>query len=179
MSRLQPGGAPPQEAVVLDRSFEVTIQGRTQQSVILKDMRIDVTPRPALTGGIVVSMAGGGCGGEVTPRHFDVDLAAKPPKLTPKPGENYGTITPAVSFPYTISLTDPEVFDLDPVMPCPTDCTFTLTLDWVADGKSGTTVLDNHGQGYRSTSTRALPHYQVTLAGGDQSGFQITRAANT
>ncbi|MFD7997005.1 hypothetical protein [Streptomyces mexicanus] len=163
LSQLQPGELPPQTAVRLNPSIQLTVQGRTQQSVLLTGMHINITarhPKPAT--GIVVKS--GQCGGGVTERHFDVNLSATPPTLTAKAAvDDYtGKVTsPAVNFPYKISLTDPEVFRLDVTKDCPGDCTFTVTLDWVADGKKGTSVLDNQGRGFRSVEPASLPHYQL------------------
>ncbi|GHF20993.1 hypothetical protein GCM10014715_89070 [Streptomyces spiralis] len=153
--------APPRNAVVLGEAVQVTVQGRTQQSVILTGMRVDVTSsKPAPTHGIVVSY--GQCGGGVEVRHFDLDLSRTPPTYTAKPADNFGKITPAVEFPYKISLDDPEVFELTPAKGCgkDKDCTYTVTLQWVADGKTGTTVLDNHGQGFRNLNPDHLPVYR-------------------
>lgn len=157
--------APPQNAVPLGEAVEATIQGRTQQSVILTGMRVQVTSRePAPTHGIVVSY--GECGGGVEVRNFDLDLSRTPPTYTAKPADNFGKVTPAVKFPYKISLSDPEVFKLTPVKGCGPnkDCTYTVTLQWVADGKTGTTVLDNHGKGFRDLNPKDLPAYRQDLS---------------
>jgi hypothetical protein len=163
LAQLQPGGAPPRTAVRLKPSIQVTVQGRTQQSVLLTGMHINITARhPGPATGIVVSS--GQCGGGVTERHFDVDLSATPPTLTAEPAVDAytgQTTSPAVDFPYKISLTDPEVFALDVTRDCAGDCTFTVTLDWVADGKKGTSVLDNQGRGFRSVDPVSRPHYRL------------------
>jgi hypothetical protein len=158
-------GRPP----IAVQAVQVTVQGRTRQSVILTGMRVDVTSsRPAPQHGIVVSY--GQCGGGVDVRHFDLDLSAVPPTYTAKPADNFGKITPAVEFPYTISLDDAEVFELVPAKGCGKnkDCTYTVTLQWVADGKVGTTVVNNHGQGFRDLSPDRLPayHQDPMSAGG-------------
>ncbi|MGW2939639.1 hypothetical protein ACWDA7_50075 [Streptomyces sp. NPDC001156] len=34
-------------------------------------------------------------------------------------------------------------------------------LDWVADGKKGTSVLDNHGRGFHGMDATSRPTYQL------------------
>ncbi|WP_159045132.1 hypothetical protein [Streptomyces sp. NRRL F-5122] len=172
LAQVQPGGVPPRSAVDLSASIEVTVQGRTQQSVILQGMHINITahhPKP----GTGITVSSGQCGGGVTKRHFDVNLAATPPTLAAKPEVDDFTgkvVSPAVNFPYKISLNDPEVFDLSITKPCTDDCTYTVILDWVADGKKGTSVLDNHGHGFRSMNAATRPSYYLEP---DASGMKL------
>ncbi|MEV6742622.1 hypothetical protein AB0N14_39515 [Streptomyces sp. NPDC051104] len=180
LSQVRPGGVAPQAAVDLNPPIQVTVQGRTQQSVILTGMHINVTarhPKPAT--GIVVQT--GQCGGGVTQRHFDVNLSATPPTFTAKPAvDDYtGKVTsPAVNFPYKISLTDPEVFELDVTKECAGDCTFTVVLDWVADGKNGSSILDNQGRGFRSIDAASLPRYQLQPGTNGMELQPATRGGN-
>lgn len=172
LAQVQPGGGPPRSAVDLSASTEVTVQGRTQQSVILQGMHINITahhPKP----GTGITVSSGQCGGGLTKRHFDVNLAATPPTLAAKPEVDDYTgkvVSPAVNFPYTISLTDPEVFELSITKPCTDDCTYTVVLDWTADGKKGTSVLDNHGHGFRSMNAATRPSYHLEP---DASGMKL------
>ncbi|WP_189317782.1 hypothetical protein [Streptomyces brasiliensis] len=126
-------------------------------------MHINITARRPKPGtGITVSR--GECGGGVSKRRFDVNLAATPPTFVAKPAVDdfTGQVTsPTVDFPYKISLTDPEVFELDVTKACAGDCTFTVVLDWVADGKKGTSVLDNHGHSFRSINASSRPRYRL------------------
>ncbi|MFF4838257.1 helix-turn-helix domain-containing protein [Streptomyces sp. NPDC001315] len=164
LAQLQPGGAPPAQAVLLGAPVQVTIQGRTEQSVLLTGMRLTVTSRKnAPAKGITVGY--GQCGGGVSERRFDIDLSKTPPTWKAKPARDDFTdevTAPAVVFPYKISLTDPEVFNLTTVKGCGAgiDCTFTIDLVWVADGKTGHTTVDNNGTGFRDITPTGLPRYR-------------------
>lgn len=129
-------------------AVRVVVQGRSTASVILSDLTIDVvTRRPPPTGTLVQPEGAGG----ISVRYFEVDLdqPAPTPELgtqnEPRPGER------PLDFPYKVSLTDPEVFVLYAnTQRC--DCRWTATLHWESGGKSGTTVIRNGEQPFRTAA---------------------------
>ena len=145
-------------------SVEITNQTPSNEAVVLTGLSIKVLTRgPAPVSGIVVAPEPDLCfggGGGITPRPFRVDLETEPPLIVaePLPGE-LGESLPPVSFPFSISQSDPEVFQLN-LEDIPGDCTFVVQVAWVAAGQAGQTTLSNHGQGFRVIgSDSAVPHY--------------------
>ena len=90
--------------------------------------------------------------GQLLPRHFSVDLDASPPVVesVAAPPE-FGSARPPVDFPYRVSPTDPAVF-LIVAGPSKCDCTWRANLEWVYQGKKGSTVIDDNGQPFRTVS---------------------------
>ena len=54
-------------------------------------------------------------------------------------------------FPLRITDSDQEVFDVTATV-SRRDCDWTLLLDWTAGDRQGTTVVDDHGKPFRTTS---------------------------
>lgn len=78
---------------------------------------------------------------------FISDLTQNKPELPP-------------TFPFKVSDSDPEYFNVEFSTPrC--DCRFRLELDWVADGRRGTTTIDDHGKPFRVVGNRDLPEYII------------------
>lgn len=135
----------------------VSVQGRTDTAVVLEALRVRVVGRADPVGGAVYS-TGQGCGSDVTPRSFAVDLDKDRPLARPVPGSDRGTDTPAVSMPYKVSATDPEVLLVD-ARTADCDCRWYLELDWSSQGRTGTARVDDHGVPFRTSGTAGLPRY--------------------
>ncbi|GAA0400122.1 hypothetical protein GCM10009530_59940 [Microbispora corallina] len=149
-----------------DLELQVTAQGRTQQAVLLQRMEIKVTKRtPAPTRGIRILC--GQCGEGQTSRYFDADFARDPITLTARPGRDgfTGKKQPAVTFPYSVNLTEQEFFVIY-LRHVYEDCTFNVVLHWIADGKKGITVLDDGGRGFRVVGGGTLPAFRRDYAQG-------------
>ena len=146
-------------------SIEITNQTPSDEAIVLTGLRVKVLRRTlAPASGILVApdamMCGGG-GGGITPRPFNVDLGANPPLIVAEPlAGGPGESKPPVSFPFPISQSDPEVFQLN-LQDIPGECTFIVQVTWVAAGQPGQTTLSNHGEGFRVIGPdSALPLYQ-------------------
>lgn len=140
-------------------TFTLTIQAHAARSVVLTGMQAIVVQRhPAVGGAYMVS---GGCGG-ITPRWFSISsLDSDSPKVIAQDGQNQGQTVPAISFPFTVSETDPEVFM---VMPNASShqVDWKLELDWIADGKVGKTVIDDSGKPFQFTASSAARPYEYS-----------------
>ncbi|MBV1850120.1 hypothetical protein [Catellatospora tritici] len=138
--------------------LNVTVQTDSAEAIILEEIRVRVLDRRELkpADGFVVTMPCLQCGGGVIPRPFQVTLDDAEPVL--RPLEN------ARGFPYEVSLTDVEVFNLD-LRDNACDCTFDLVLEWVSQGRHGSTVLDNGGAHFRMVGPAGLDHYRLGLSG--------------
>jgi hypothetical protein len=139
----------------------VTVTGSSTEPVILHDLRINVTDRGPPLGGTYVVLGGG----DITPvRWLMVDLDASPPEITesvdgrpiladlyPKKYEEQPE--DPVTFPYKVSATEPEVFYLvAETKRC--YCEWTAELLWTTGESEGSTIIDDDGKPFRTTSTR-------------------------
>jgi hypothetical protein len=125
---------------------EVYIEGATPNPVLLTGLTVDVVERAPPPRAVHVIPFGGG---PVAVRHFQVDLDKSPPEVKSLPAE-FDPI-PAIDFPYKVSQSDPEVLYIVAYAPeC--DCTWRANLEWVYQGKKGTTVIDDAGQPFRTVS---------------------------
>lgn len=136
----------------------LTVQGRDDRTVVLTGLRAKaLTRRPAVTG---TAMATLGCGG-VSPRWFAVDdLDADPIRVIPQDGQDAaGNEIPAVSFPYQVSASDVEVFELAPLGHLH-DVDWIVEIDWASAGRTGELVVNDHGKPFRFTGgSAAKPYY--------------------
>src|SRR5262249_36130974 len=147
--------APPDVVPVGESELDITIQTDSSEAITLQDIRVRTISRAsAAPAGFVMTVPCQGCGAQIFTRPFQVNLDSAQPLL--KPLENIR------GFPYEVSLTDVEVFNLD-LKNNGCDCTFDLELDWVARGRPGQTILDNGGRHFRMVGPAGLPHYEWRL----------------
>jgi hypothetical protein len=146
-------------------AIQFSVEGNSTRATILTGLRINLVSRTSLTSRTVLSL--GECGAPAPPRHFSVDFATTPPRVQALPGENLdanGDSVPvaAVSFPFTVSETNPEIFDLK-VEPGPVcDCQWTATLSYTQAGTSYTTVInDVEGEPFHAVPTDHVPEYTL------------------
>ncbi|MEU2425022.1 helix-turn-helix transcriptional regulator [Streptomyces sp. NPDC007851] len=148
-----------------DTIVEVSVQGRSSTAMVLEDLRVRVVGRTAPAPGIDYSMADG-CGGGLTPRYFDVNLDKDRPIARPVAGEGPdGKTVSTMHLPYRVSATDPEVLRVQ-ASTAGCDCRWYLELDWSSQGRSGTVRVDDHGQPFRTSSIKGLPHYWYGFVNG-------------
>ncbi|MFJ9241150.1 helix-turn-helix domain-containing protein [Streptomyces sp. NPDC101776] len=146
-----------------ETDVEISVQGRTSTAVVLEALRVHVVGRAAPVHGTAYAMDQG-CGGEVTPRYFGVDLDARRPLARPVAGSSLGTPVPAAHLPYRVSAQDPEVL-LVKARTGTCDCRWYLELDWSSQGRTGTLRIDDHGKPFRTTSVKGLPRYWYSANG--------------
>ncbi|MEU1529904.1 transcriptional regulator [Streptomyces fagopyri] len=135
----------------------VSVQGRTDAAVVLEALRVRVVGRAAPMKGTVYS-TGQGCGGDMNPRSFAVDLDMDRPIARSVQGSEEGKTTPARRMPYRVSSKDPEVLLVD-ARTAGCDCRWYLELDWSSQGRTGTERIDDHGLAFRTSSIKGLPRY--------------------
>ncbi|MET7791569.1 helix-turn-helix transcriptional regulator [Streptomyces sp900116325] len=140
-----------------DMLLELTVQGRSGQAVVLHGLHVRVLSRKEPLAWSAYSM-GEGCGGGITPQSFDVDLDDNRPTLTPVAGEHAGTPVPPKDFPFRVTSTDVEVFDLDAHVEGH-DVSWYLELEWSSGGRDGTLRIDDSGKPFRTSSIKARPQY--------------------
>ncbi|MBM7441569.1 transcriptional regulator [Streptomyces sp. HB132] len=140
-----------------DVKLELTLQGKSDEAVVLNGLHVRVLGRDAALARSAYSM-GNGCGGGITPQTFDIDLDDGRPRAEPVAGEDAGEVVPAKDFPYRVSSTDVEVFNLDAHVEGH-DVTWYLELEWTSGGRSGTLRIDDGGEPFRTSSLTARPEY--------------------
>lgn len=146
---------------------QISVQGKSSTAVVLEALRVRIAGRSTPLKGISYAMDQG-CGGELTPRTFAVDLDVDRPIARSMPGADSEHTIPAVRFPYRVSATDPEVL-LVRAETEQYDASWYLELDWSSQGRTGTTRIDDHGRPFRTTSIKGLPRYWY---GSNESGRQ-------
>ncbi|MFJ2155347.1 helix-turn-helix domain-containing protein [Streptomyces sp. NPDC087856] len=144
-------------------NVEISVQGRSSTAVVLEALRVRVVGRTAPAPGTAYSMAQG-CGGDITPRYFGVNLDAHRPLVKPEPGSDTGRKVPVAHLPYRVSATDPEVL-LVKARTGTCDCRWYLELDWSSQGRTGTLRVDDHGTPFRTSSIKGLRHLWYSSKG--------------
>ncbi|MEU2575205.1 helix-turn-helix domain-containing protein [Streptomyces anulatus] len=138
-----------------EAGVRVTLQGRDERAVVLESLRIRVVERRSSAQGRIYRMSSG-CGGSLTPRMFDVDLDVPRPVARSVAGNDSGEPIEAVAFPYSVSVTDPEVLLITGrTVGC--DCDWYAELTWSSGGRSGTVRVDDGGRPFRTSGVRGRP----------------------
>ncbi|WP_045558693.1 helix-turn-helix domain-containing protein [Streptomyces sp. FxanaA7] len=138
----------------------ISVQGRSSAAVVLEALHVRVVSRGTPVDGNAYSM-GQGCGSDLTPRRFAVDLDEDRPAARPEDGANGaegGRVIPAVRFPLRVSAEDPEVLDVDATT-LTYDARWYLELDWSSQGRAGTIRIDDDGRPFHTTGIKGMPHY--------------------
>jgi len=136
---------------------QISVQGRSSTAVVLEALHVRVFSRGTPAAGNAYAMDQG-CGGDLTPRRFTVNLDVDGPIAHPKDGTDREQTIPAVHFPYRVSAEDPEVLLVDATTQA-YDARWYLELDWSSQGRTGTIRIDDHGRPFHTTSIKGMPHY--------------------
>jgi len=150
----------------------ITLQGRTEDAIVLTDLRIRVKQRRKPLPGYLVRVWGPG-GGPVDARVMEFDLDEARPRIQ-MPDRRENPERPTWSFPLKVSSTDPEYFFVK-VATSTCDCSWVAEIDYVLQGKAGTYVVDNNGEPFRTSGTSAVKASYTT---DDGRRFTWCRAAD-
>ncbi|MEU2026452.1 helix-turn-helix transcriptional regulator [Streptomyces sp. NPDC016469] len=137
--------------------LELTVQGTSAQAVVLTGLRVKVLSQRAPVQQPAFSM-GDGCGSGIEPQSFKVDLDDSRPALQPVAGKQGDETVPAKDFPFRVSSSDVEVFDLDAHVEGH-DVSWYLELEWSSGGRTGTLRVDDGGKPFRTSSIAGRPEY--------------------
>ncbi|QJT07219.1 hypothetical protein G9272_35180 [Streptomyces asoensis] len=149
-----------------ETNVEISVQGRSSTAVVLTALRVRVVGRTAPMPGTAYAMDQG-CGGSLSKRYFAVDLDKDRPVAHSVAGNDAGTPIPAVSLPYRVSSTDPEVL----LVTARTEtcaCDWYLELDWSSQGRTGTVRIDDRGRPFRTSGIKGLPRYWYGSENGER-----------
>ncbi|HLX50203.1 MAG TPA: hypothetical protein VKS82_17900 [Streptosporangiaceae bacterium] len=134
-------------------NFKLDVQGVTTTAVQLLDFRVVDVERGSVPAGTDV-ISSDGCG-PAPEAGFEIFLGRNPPLITPVAGLDNGAAK-KIPFPFRVSSTDIQQFQvqaLDTLQgpnPCGCDIKWRLALDWSYEGKTGTTVIDDHGKPFQT-----------------------------
>lgn len=129
--------------------IEVTVQGTGDETVVLQDMNVRVQSTSAPLAWNNFQMATG-CGGDVDPKSFSIDLDDASPQVKPGSGQR--------DFPYKVSEKDPEVFfiiantDLH-------DVRWYLELEWSSGKRHDSLRIDDQSKPFRTSGKKGRPTY--------------------
>ncbi|WP_406420460.1 helix-turn-helix domain-containing protein [Streptomyces sp. NBC_00873] len=137
--------------------LELTVQGKSDQAVVLQGLHVRTLSRKEPLAWSAYSM-GEGCGSGITPQSFDIDLDDSRPTLTPVAGRQGDKRVPPKDFPFRVSSTDVEVFDLNAHVDGH-DVSWYLELEWSSGGREGTLRIDDGGKPFRTSSIKTRPQY--------------------
>lgn len=130
--------------------IEFSVEGNSSRASILTDLQVNLISRTPLTDKTEVSMkVCQSSPGSV--RHFKADLNTTPPRVRAVPDTtNTTSKTKPVTFPFTVSETDPEIFDLAVGSGPECDCQWTATLSYTQAGRSYTALIDDDGKPFHA-----------------------------
>jgi hypothetical protein len=138
----------------------LTIQGKSQFTVVIDALRVVDLERHPAPPHVAEVLPCDPEGGLQAVRYFDVDLS-KRPKVIPRPSDPLppeDKRQPAAKFPFKVSRSDPEVFELWVDGPeCL--CAWRLAVDWTSGGQSRTTFLDHGFDKIKTNTKQGLPGY--------------------
>lgn len=132
------------------------LQGTSEDAVILQGMRVIELARASAPSNTSEVMPCSASGGFIRTRYFDVELSQKP-KIIPRTDPESGA--PQPKFPFKVSNSDPEYFELWVKGP-PCLCSWRIALDWTSRGRSGTLVVDRGFSTILTNTLENLPSYQ-------------------
>lgn len=144
---------------------QVAIQGESARTVTLTGIRFDAERAPRDDGALFSAP----CGGGINARGLVVDVEKNPPEVVSSSEELEGSIesggmpgspTSPITFPWTVSLTDPLLlYVVATADRC--DCEWSAEIPWVSGSQTGTIEIDDHGEPFRVVGEKALDGYTV------------------
>jgi hypothetical protein len=141
----------------------ISVQAKSDAAVLITGLKFQVARKAPVAGTHLIPP--GECGGGQDVRKFAVNLDERDPTARPIPAmwasdadQKYVT-----NFPYKVSHADPEYIELV-VYTIENDCTWTATLEWVADGQAGKTEIKNGGAPFRLSSSKNSGAWEYNLA---------------
>ncbi|TVZ81431.1 helix-turn-helix transcriptional regulator [Streptomyces sp. BK340] len=146
--------------------LQVTVQGSSSRPVVLHALRVVTTSNRTAPKGNAYMM-GSGCGGDLAPASFALDLDTPSPNAKPVPGHEGNITTRATNFPYKVSVDDPEVLNIDASTDSH-DVGWYLQLSWSSGDQQGTARIDDHGKPFRTVGMRGDKAYWYNAVGVGQ-----------
>ncbi|MFV2119142.1 hypothetical protein ACE14D_12120 [Streptomyces sp. Act-28] len=148
-----------------DVLMELSVQAAGDETVVLHALHVRVVEKGAPLPWNAYTM-GVGCGGEIRPMSFDVNLDAARPRAVPVAGQQGDTEIPASDFPYRVSANDPQVLQVT-AHTAGHSVRWYLELEWSSGGRQGTLLVDDRGRPFATSATTGRPAFDY-LPGGSE-----------
>ncbi|MFG3504844.1 helix-turn-helix domain-containing protein [Streptomyces sp. NPDC047821] len=146
-----------------DMLMELAVQGTGEDTVVLHALHVRVVEKDAPLPWNAYTM-GVGCGGDMTPQSFDVNLDAARPRAVPVAGRQGDREIPAGDFPYKASASDPQVLRVT-AHTAGYSVRWYLELEWSSEGRRGTLRIDDRGRPFATSAITGRPAYDHPLGG--------------
>ncbi|MCC3766705.1 helix-turn-helix transcriptional regulator [Streptomyces sp. UNOC14_S4] len=137
--------------------LQLTVQGTGSGPTVLNGMYVHVVSAHKAPRWNTYTM-GAGCGGELDPASFAVDLDNPSPRPKPVPGKEGERPTTTSDFPYKVSAGDPQVLNVD-AFTVGQDVSWYLELAWSSGGHQGTTIIKDNGRPFRTVALNTEQRY--------------------
>jgi hypothetical protein len=134
----------------LDTAVRIVIRGQSSSPVILNGLDVEKVADRAPPRGVFLTYVGQGAGQAV--RFFEVNLKPDHPTVKYVPPK-HGDATP---FPYRVTQTDVEVFDVYAYTLGPSDVLWQLQLSYSAAGKDGVIAIKDHGRPFETVGDAGI-----------------------
>jgi hypothetical protein len=151
--------------------LELTVEGRTAQAVVLRQVRFQVLKRRpgSAPRGVRLDVSSLSLGASMNVRNFEVDLesadVAVPVPMPLAPYQKkltadfpYVLRNTTPDFPYSVHRSDPEQFYFS-LNYGDEDIEWVAELDWLSAGRSGSIRIGDAGAPFASTAFRSRPVY--------------------
>lgn len=136
--------------------ISLLFQGSTSKAIVITGLTAVVDEEQDSSSPVSRYALGNDCGDAVEPRTFEVDLDSETPEVVPLPPSDQGQPTPA--FPYTVSESDVELFEVDAAV-VERSVGFHLEVAYLADGEPGTSVVkDADGSDFTLRGQTQIQH---------------------
>lgn len=133
---------------------QVSIQGESERTVTLTGIKFNVRRRTLPPGAVLEAP----CGGPIEGRAIEANLDTAPPRIIASSSDPQGLlgatagdgrlVTKPITFPWTVSVTDPLLLYVIGRTSTDCYCTWTAELPWVSGNRYGTISVGNGGRGY-------------------------------
>ncbi|MER5885666.1 helix-turn-helix domain-containing protein [Streptomyces sp. NPDC001941] len=149
--------------------LQLTATGKLDRAAVLNGLHVRMVGRSQPLDWDVYTLDNG-CGGGITPQTFDVDLDAGRPVARAVAGTDGELKVPAKDFPYKVSASDPQVFNLD-LHTKGHDVSWYLELDWSLGDRHGTLRIDDDGKPFRLSAIAGHDQYQYLPDKGEWTAW--------
>jgi hypothetical protein len=142
-------------------TLDVTVTGSSERPVTLHGLEVEVVARDAPIQGFQTAIA---CGEAIPLRIISINLDLQPPAIVESvDNRNIGGDAPntperPIRFPYRVDRTTSEVFRIY-VFTESCNCRWRARIRWQAGSDSGTSVIDDSGQPFRTHAVANLPTF--------------------
>ncbi|KFG10504.1 DNA-binding protein [Streptomyces scabiei] len=141
-----------------EQFLTLTVQGSGKETVVVRSLTVRTVDKrsPLAWNDYAMGYPGVGCGAGVPTRSFTIALDGARPDVKPKSGTG--------NFPYSVSESDPETYYITADASA-YYVSWYLELKWSSGSRSGTLIVDDDGEPFRTSGNNGRPAYEYPLGG--------------